>query len=656
MASVLDLLHPMAQPSMNGFDLSQKHVYGSVAGRFDAPLFVETVPADKFQIDIAALMRTMTLNTSAFLRGKVTFDFYFVPFSQIWHPFNQFVDQRLDAHSSLQKGTKYVPVIHLYDLLNLILLVYQNTDSTPGVTVPYYLKDIHNVPWYNNIWNLLDFFGYGNFLYLKDYIEDADNFDNDDWLALIDKYKGRYVNIFRPAAYQHIWYDYIRNKYFDNYEYEQGAFLPDYVKYFNFDDIQCDTFANSIIPIDTTTVNAAVNLRIFGLFSQRYVQYKQDLIQSVLPSQQFGVVSDVQVDIPSLEINGSTDSPDYIGNTSKVRKYPDDASVVGGNLVVLPGQNADTFVQDAEVGARVETAHTHSLADGTSTLASKGSYDVIALKRAEALQKWRQNVMRAGNMVDDNFRAHFGETPRYEADNNALKLGSFEGTLNVNTVETTAISSESGNNKVGDLGATATCVINGQKINFKCSDYGVIVCTQYFRPESEYSSTMIDRAVTLHEPFDFFTPEFCNLGLNPIQMLDYNFMDRNPDEILGFASQYWWYKQALDKCHGQFAKFVADSYVSGIGKARTLFKGNQVMWDAPRIIDMEAYLDGSVVRSKSSFYMSPNILDDVFGVNYFTRNTDEPSVYYSLVNQLIFNVYFDIKAIRPMTSVGLPNF
>lgn len=651
MASVLDLLHPMAQPSMNGFDLSQKHVYGSVAGRYDAPLFVETVPADKFQIDIAALMRTMTLNTSAFLRGKVTFDFYFVPFSQIWHPFNQFVDQRLDTHTSLQKGTKYVPVIHLYDLLKLILLVYQNTDSTPGVTVPYYLKDIHNVPWYNNIWNLLDFFGYGNFLYLKDYIEDSDNFDNDDWLALIDKYKGRYVNIFRPAAYQHIWYDYIRNKYFDNYEYEQGAFLPDYVKYFNFDDIQCDTFANSVIPIDTTTVNAAVNLRIFGLFSQRYVQYKQDLIQSVLPSQQFGVVSDVQIDVDTKLINFDTGQPSYpIPNNSSAVLSLGDVSSADGNIISDGGELTDV---DTEL-IQIRTPHTHNQAISIS--GQKGNFDVIALKRAEALQKWRQNVMRAGNMVDDNFRAHFGVTPRYEADNNALKLGSFEGTLNVNTVETTAISSESGNNKVGDLGATATCVINGQKINFKCSDYGVIVCTQYFRPESEYSSTMIDRAVTLHEPFDFFTPEFCNLGLNPIQMLDYNFMDRNPDEILGFASQYWWYKQALDKCHGQFAKFVADSYVSGIGHARTLFKGSQVMWDAPRIIDMEAYLDGNVVRSKSSFYMNPNILDDVFGVNYFTRNTDEPSVYYSLVNQLIFNVYFDIKAIRPMTTVGLPNF
>ena len=114
MANVLDILKPLAQPSLNGFDLSQKHVYGSAPARLDTPLFVETMPKDKFQIDLAGLMRTMTLNTPAFLRGKVTYDFYFVPYSQIWHPFNQFIDQRKDAHSTRQRGFKFVPVISLH--------------------------------------------------------------------------------------------------------------------------------------------------------------------------------------------------------------------------------------------------------------------------------------------------------------------------------------------------------------------------------------------------------------------------------------------------------------------------------------------------------------------------------------------------------------
>ena len=660
MSSVLDLLKPMAQPSMNGFDLSQKHVYGSAPGRLDAPLFIETMPHDKFQIDIAALMRTMTLNTSAFLRGKVTFDFYFVPYTQLWHPFNQFVDQRLDPHSALQRGTKYAPMFNLYNLFKLIKAVYDKMRTDGWLAMPYYLKDIHGIPWYSNVFNMLDFFGYGNYLHIKNYIESPD-FSSDVFESMISNYQHRFCNVFRPAAYQHIWYDYYRNKFFDNYDVEQAAFMSDYVKYFNFDDIMCDTSANSIIGIDYTDVTAVSNMRIYGLFTQRYVQYKQDLIQSVLPSQQFGAVSDISLDFNGSTIirgtaalSGSTGSDYNRWHTNAgediERSVPVNTSMGSNTLYQTTGQHPSVIEHDHELQG---TAVVQSAAGFTGHT----SFDVIAFKRAEALQKWRQDVMRAGNMVDDNFRSHFGVTPRYESDNNALKLGSFEGMLNVNTVETTAISAESGNNKVGDLGATATCVINGQQINFQCSDFGVIVCLQYFRPESEYSAVMIDRAVTLHEPFDFPMPEFCNLGLNPVTMSDYNFMDANVDEILGYNSQYWWYKQAIDKSHGEFAKYVHRQLVGSPAiDSRVLFKGDSVMWNAPRIIDMIVSNDGGYQRSKASFYVTPQILNDIFGVNYFTLPSSLSEAPVDLVNQLIFNVFFNVKAIRPLTSVGLPNF
>ena len=100
----LNLLKPKVHPSKNGFDLSRKHVFSSKAGQLKPCLCVETVPNDHFEIDLACLTRTMTLNTAAFLRGKQRFDFFFVPYSQLWHPFNQFISQRTDKHSSLQKN------------------------------------------------------------------------------------------------------------------------------------------------------------------------------------------------------------------------------------------------------------------------------------------------------------------------------------------------------------------------------------------------------------------------------------------------------------------------------------------------------------------------------------------------------------------------
>ena len=641
MANVLDLLHPLAQPSMNGFDLSQKHVYGSAPGRIDAPCFIETMPRDMFKINVGALMRSLTPLTAPFLRGKVTFDFFFVPYSQLWHPFNQFIDQRKDPHSSLQKGISFLPVIHLYDLFKLIRKVYLEMPASYDDT-PSYLLDVHGVYWYENIWNLLDFFGYGNFLWLKDLNEDADTTEltYDD---AITPFKNRYVNVLRPAAYQHIWYDVYRNKFYDNYEFDYYSAINDYVTSFNFDDIQCDNFAHSIIPIDPTDETAAVNKRIYILFSQRYCQYKQDVFQSALPSQQFGAVSDVVINVGSMSVSGNAGQITYppISSNPSIWHAPDDdtpfnvrtTSVVGGDD--LSGIDPDSNI----LNLQLHTPHTHSLS-GTVSLNTPSTFDVITLKRAEAIQKWRQNVLRAGNMVDDNFRAHWGVTPRYEADNNVLKLGSFEGSLNVNTVETTAQYNGSGNNMVGSLGSNVVCTISGKELNFKCSDFGVIVCMQYMRPESEYASTMLDRVNTLNEPFDFASPEFCNLGLNSVNNHDFNFMFGNIDAVIGYASQYWWYKTAIDKCHGEYAKYRFRKLA-----ADSVFKGNSVMWCAPR--DITIIRDG--YRYKSSLYVSPDLLDDMFDVKYFNQE-------FGLENQLTFNTYFDIKAIRPLTVVGLPNF
>lgn len=662
MANVLSLLKPTAQPSMNGFDLSQKHVYSSAAGRLDSPLQLETVPRDKFKIDIASLMRTMTFQTAAFLRGKVTFDFYFVPYTQIWHPFNQFVGQRKDVHSANQKGIKFCPVINLRSLFNLAYLIYKTYHETPTSGDGLKFLDVHGYAWCTNLFRMLDFFGYGNYLHLQALMMDSSTTD-ELWADAVAEYGNKYVNVFRPAAYQHIWYDYYRNKFYDNYEYQENDYMSDYVLSFNFDDIACTSFANSIIPIndDVAHLSDPENLRVIMLFTQRYCQYKQDLFQSALPSTQFGVVSSVEIDVDGFTatFTGNTGNPQYEeGQRSTLVDVADGSALASNDILSDSDGDIVGSVGGVATDARISTPHKHGLTASFVRDDSTVSFDVLTLKRAEALQKWRQNALRAGNMVDDSFRAHYGATPRYESDNNALKLGSFEGRLNVNSVEATASSGAEVNGQVGDLGATGTSVIQGKPINFECSDFGVIVCVNYFRPESEYSSTMLDKANRLYEPFDFFIPEFQNMGLDTINMVDYSNNLLAQNQVLGYAAQYWWYKQAIDKVHGEFAKYLYKfDDLSSIAK----FVGNTDMWVAPRQLDFFSDRLGGFHRSVSTLYVNPNVLDDVFAIYYddgVLPGADEDSVhgYEGFTDCVHFNTYFDIKAIRPMSVVGLPNF
>ena len=156
----LNLLKPKATHSKNGFDLSRKHVFSSKAGQLRPCLCVETVPDDTFEIDVAALSRTMTLNTAAFLRGKMRYDFFFVPYTQLWHPFNQFMSQRTDRHSVNQKNHLHCPVIHLKDMLYFLIDMYDGNATL-------YEQDVHGFDAVFQMVDNLNLLGYGDFRFVS---------------------------------------------------------------------------------------------------------------------------------------------------------------------------------------------------------------------------------------------------------------------------------------------------------------------------------------------------------------------------------------------------------------------------------------------------------------------------------------------------------
>lgn len=595
-------LKPKTKLSRNGFDLSQKHVFTTRPGHVVPCLALETVPGDHIEINMANLTRTMTLNTAAFVRAKFNFDFYFVPYTQLWHPFNQFVNQRADKHSSNQKGILYAPTVSLGAVLELIGNAILQVDTTLNQAS----DDIFGFNWGVNALRLLDMLGYGAYYELLEFTNDQDVHE------YAGQYSDIYINVFRLAAYQHIWYDIYRNKYFDvEEEYVNLVQGHDYVKYFNFDDIACTNLATSRIPVNLTTLFS--NDRIFGLFQQRYVQYKKDLLTSVMPSTQFGAVS-------SVSFNG----------------------------IRIQGNSAD----EQEEGTVFLNDSVHPLlafsqpnTDGDSWNVPS-AFDVLQLRKAEVLQKWKQLTLRAGNMVDDNWRAHYGKTPRYENDENVLYLGSHQSQLQINPVESTNVN-PSLSQKVGSLGATGTSFSNGQKITFDLGengDYGIIMCMCYFVPENEYNALGMDKANTLYEQFDFFTPEFENIGLEAVgrSLYDLSTHPGHRNDVLGYAPRYWMYKTALDKVHGNF---IDDPSV----------QGSLQYWVAPR----HEHFIGSTIdlklgtRGLQTFYVEPSIFNNIFGIAIRPDNT--PKEDFS-VDPFYHNVMFDIKAIRPISSLGLPQF
>lgn len=223
----------------NAFDLSFASKFTASVGML-LPCFCKEVnPNEHFRINPQLFLRTVPMNSAAYVRLKQYCEFYFVPYRLLWRSFPQFIAGTSNQFSmAIRDGSKEnsVPFIKLQTILNLL----KNTTDSP---------DSAGYPFKAGAVRLLDMLGYGI------------NTVNVDSLisASASKTFDSSFSIFRLAAYQKIYSDYYRN--------------PDYesvnVQSFNFDGI-----------LGSVEVDAPITSQFF----LRYRDWKKDYFNVVKPS------------------------------------------------------------------------------------------------------------------------------------------------------------------------------------------------------------------------------------------------------------------------------------------------------------------------------------------------------------------------------------
>ena len=114
--SVFNLNSLKAHPERNAFDLSHNDVFSCAPGMLLPISCTEVLPNEHYEINPQIFLRTMPLNSAAFVRMRQHIEFFFVPMRILCRQFNQFV-----------VGTKY-PISSL-DTLN------EFSSSLPSVTL-----------------------------------------------------------------------------------------------------------------------------------------------------------------------------------------------------------------------------------------------------------------------------------------------------------------------------------------------------------------------------------------------------------------------------------------------------------------------------------------------------------------------------------------
>lgn len=175
----------------NAFDLSFSSKFTASVGML-LPCFCKEVnPNEHFRINPQVFLRTVPMNSAAYVRLKQYCEFYFVPYRLLWRSFPQFISGTSNQFSTVIKdGSKFdsVPAAKFSDILNTIVNGTSYTDSC-------------GYPFKSGVTRLLDLLGYGV------------NSVNVDSLIAANSAKpfAFSVSPFRLLAYQKIYSDYYRN-------------------------------------------------------------------------------------------------------------------------------------------------------------------------------------------------------------------------------------------------------------------------------------------------------------------------------------------------------------------------------------------------------------------------------------------------------------
>ena len=453
-----------------------------------------------------------------------------------------------------------------------LLALYENLTAYNSLNY----KDIVGRPLKVGTEKLLNLLGYGS---------DA------TWLgASIESYK---VNLFRLAAYNFIWYKEYRQKYFDDgtFNMVSGSSVA---KLWNFDDLDCSSVSNSNI------FNVRDSQDIAAMMQMRYRCWKKDLFTGLLPGQQYGNVSTLSADNvrKALELENSS-----FGTLTTVNN---------GTSPVVTSGGAQTYVPAGTIRSTV---------------------NVLDLRKAEAVQIWRENALRAGNQIEDNFEAHYGSKPHSHMITHPTYIGSYDSSLNIGDVMATAQTGDGTNQMLGDIAGKGTLSLDGRTIKFKTTDFGVVMGIYSLLPEAEYNAVGIDRMNQLLEREDFFIPEYQNLGLEPVSAATFfcGQISGGSTNLLGYAPRYWGYKQKFDQCFGDMMHTHDKT-------------GLYSHWCSPKTdVPRQISTNGGVLPL-ATLYVNPALFDINFSVGL------------SVSEQFLVDLFNQVTAIRGMSVAGMPSY
>lgn len=582
-------------PRRSAFDLSSKVAFSAKSGELLPIKWYFTMPGDKFTLKRQHFTRTQPVNTSAYTRIREYYDWFWVPLHLLWRNAPEVISQmqsnvqHSDSCTSALTLGNYLPTITLAHLSDVLarLSGKLNYFGFSRADLAYKLMQYLRVGNANN--------------------SASHNFGTSVPFGTTDySQKFRFnlnVSVFPFLAYKKFCQDYFR--------YSQWQESSPYLW-------NIDYYTGVSMSLFSSIPSAGDDYWLGNtLFDLEYCNWNKDMFMGILPDSQFGDVVSIDTgglksqDLPvHARLSSSKTNPLYIG---------DKISPTGSDFAINAGPDA---------------VKSNPLI--TTLPAVAASFDVLSLRRGEALQRWKEISLNVPQNYRAQIKAHFGVDVGENMSGMSTYVGGDSSSLDISEVVNTNLQSG---------GASSEAVIAGKGVGssqgsekFEARDWGILMCIYHNVPLLDYVSSAPDPQLFVSQNTDLPIPELDSVGMQSIPISMYSNSDielvkgfSSSDYTMGYLPRYYNWKTSYDYVLGSFTTTEKE-------------------WVAPITSSVWKNMLSTVATGSSSitynvFKVNPTILDSIFQVSADSKWDTDP---------FLINCAFDVKVVRNLDYSGMP--
>lgn len=616
MASYTGMSNLQNHPHRSGFDIGRKNAFTAKVGELLPVYWDISMPGDKYKFNVEYFTRTQPVETSAYTRLREYFDFYAVPLRLLWKSAPSVLTQMQDINQiqalSLTQNLSLGTYLPSFSISQLGTALHRLTGGSSSPSDKGSLKNLFGFSRGDLAFKLFSYLGYGNV------VGTPPSSGNRWWSTSLkvsteSSYTQAYVqnsvvNAFPLLAYQKIYQDFFRWSQWENAN--PSSYNVDY-------------FAGTsyLLTQDMPAVSSDY-WKSDTMFDLKYCNWNKDMLMGVLPNSQFG---DVAIIDSGSGVAG--DNLITLGNGSNWSPLQT-ASAVSSNTAPVPlfAKNA-TSTNVLPVGS--------TLRANFSSLQSQ--FTVLALRQAEALQRWKEISQSGDSDYREQIRKHFGVNLPQALSNMCTYIGGISRNLDISEVVNNNLATEGDTAVIAGKGVGAG---NGS-FTYTTDEHCVVMCLYHAVPLLDYSITGQDGQLLVTDAESLPIPEFDNIGMEVLPMTQiFNSPKASIVNLFnaGYNPRYFNWKTKLDVINGAFTTTLK-SWVSPV--TESLLSG----WFGFGYQEGDINENTRVVLNYKFFKVNPAVLDSIFGVAAdSTWDTD----------QLLVNSYIGCYVARNLSRDGVP--